>query len=143
DYPPSQANSYSDGSVQAGATYTYWVEYVAGGKVIAKSNSVTVTIPAPEPPPPEPTLQVSLDGYASASGMSLKWGSTGSPLPDTWVVQRNDGSGGYVDYASLDGGSSGGSFTDYKVDPKFVYSWRVAAVSGGSVITYSNPVSNR
>lgn len=143
-YKPGQADSFSDGNVEGGATYSYWVEYIAGGQTLAKSNAVTVTVPAPEPPPPPPPdLSVSLDGSASASSMSLKWGSSGGPLPDTWMVLRSEGAPpsypGSV-YAEVGGGSAGGSFTDYKVDGSRKYIYKVAALVRGEVIAYSNAV---
>jgi hypothetical protein len=133
-----------DSAVQGGNTYSYSLAFYSNGKVITTSNVVTASVPAP--PPPRPTLQVSLDGSLSASAMSLKWGSSGSPLPESWVVLRSEGgSPSYPasTYAELGGGSAGGSFTDYKIDNTRVYYWRIAAVSGGNVITYSNVVSNK
>jgi len=96
----------------------------------------------PPAPPPLKTLSISLDGAAGISGMTLKWGSSGNIPVDEWVVQRNDGTSGFVDYASLAGGSAGGSFFDPKVDPKHQYFWRVAAISNGNVAARSNTVSN-
>jgi ferric-dicitrate binding protein FerR (iron transport regulator) len=141
---PAASGSYTDSAVQGGNTYSYSVAFNEGDRVIATSNVVTVAVPAPAPPPP--SLEVSLDGSASATNMSLKWGSSGSPLPDSWVVLRSEGgSPSYPSstYAELGGGSAGGSFTDYKVDNTRVYYWRVAAVYGGRVIAYSNVVSNK
>lgn len=136
------ATSYHDERVVGGRTYTYRVAYLAGGNVLVYSNPTTATVPAPAPPPPPPSLY--LGGELAEDGMHLKWYMEGSAEVGSWAVlaSQKDPNPSYPgsQVATVPYSGSRGSYIFGGASSTASYYFRVAALSGGSVVFYSNVI---
>jgi hypothetical protein len=134
------ATSYHDERVVGGRTYTYRVAYIASGNVLVYSNPTTATVPAPAPPPPE----LHLGGELTEKGMYLKWYIEGEAGIDSWAILASQSDpdprypGSTVDRLPYSGPS--GSYVFGGASSTASYYFRVAALSGGSVVFYSNVI---
>lgn len=143
--PSAGVTSYNDTSVEEGRTYSYRVAYLAGGTVLAYSNPVTVTVPSPAPPPPPPVPPtLHLGGSLSEQGMRMKWYLEGSASIDSWSVlaSQKDSSPAYPgsQVAVVAYSGSVGSYLFSGGGQTAPYFLRVAGLSGGKVVVYSNVI---
>lgn len=131
----SPSNSYTDTTVSANTTYSYYVKaYDAAGNISSPSNTATVTTPAPT---------VTITGYSvtakTTTTATISWTTN---IPSTGLVSYGKSSANLnlsITDSTL-GTTHTVTLTNLTKNTKYYY--KITAASGDGLTTASSPVSN-